>query len=147
MADRTAKSRRGQGPTQRGRKAAREESAPTEVAPADRADAPASDTTTATFPTQASARIATTDLNRNLGQVLEAVGSGHTVTLTRYGTPVAHIVPPNVTLTSSIEFATQADAPIAGSPQIRPAQKVDPMQAQRRRDALLGKINTSKRRG
>lgn len=91
--------------------------------------------------------IASGDLNRNLGAVLEHVATGGTVVLTRYGQPIAY-VSPVVTgnFGDDVAIVTQALPTSATSPQLRPIHKVDPQLAQRRRDELLAKINTSKKR-
>lgn len=139
--------RRKAGPTEKSL-AAGAEPGQEEAAPAGGAHASAPDTPEASGFAATTASVTTADLNRNLGAVLGHVSTGGTVTLTRYGQAIAYITP---VITGDFELdqevVRQALPTIAASPQLRPAHQVDPQQAQKRRDALLAKINTSKRRG
>ena len=145
VADTPAKDRRRKAGAKDRREAAAPEQAE-EASPAgDRPDAPPSHSSAVA--TSATASITTADLNRNLGAVLEHVTTGGTVTLTRYGQPVAYITPV-VTgdFRLDVDVVTQALPVIGATPQLRPAFKVDPQLAQQRRDDLLRRINTSKRK-
>lgn len=123
----------------------REAAAPTEAAPSGIGVASASHSSSAAA--APSATITTADLNRNIGAVIEHVSTGGTVTLTRYGAPVAYITPVVTgNFADDAATVTQALPTIATSPQLRPTHQVDPQIAQRRRDELLGKINRSKRK-